>query len=291
MAARMGYFPKGFSSMDKAVALRNALHRARDTGTPVIGGHVFLTDPSLSEAMACFGYQFIWIDGEHGAFDRERLLSHIVAANAGGAAAIVRVTTNDPALIKPVLEMGPDGIIVPMVCTVAEAERAVAACRYPPTGVRGFGPRRAIRYGAMSGGEYLAGADESILKIVQIEHAEGVRNLPEILRVDGIDAVIIGPNDLSASVGKLGKLKDPEVTALYDRIIAACKEAGMPCGTSIGPNDRDYVADWIGRGIDYISCGDELAFMAAGSASIISFIKDQFSRGIARRPAQARPDR
>ena len=266
--------------MDKAAGLRKALKKARRGGPAVVGGHVFLTDPSLSEAMAFFGYDFIWIDGEHGAFDKQSLLAHIVAANSGGVAAIVRVTANDPALIKPVLEMGPDGIIVPMVCTAAEAQRAVAACRYPPAGIRGFGPRRANKYGAMNTEDYLVDADASILKIIQIEHIDAVRNLPEILKVEGLDAIIIGPNDLSGSIGKLARLEDPEVSSLYDRIIEEARKAGVPCGASIGPNDKKFIQSWIDRGVDFLSCGDELSFMAAGATDTISFVRKGFAKDI-----------
>lgn len=259
--------------MDKAPALRKALSRSSGRTRPVIGGHVFLADPSITEAMASFGYDFIWIDNEHGAFDRTEVLAHIVAANGAGAAAIVRVAANDPALIKPVLEMGPDGIIVPMVCTAEEARRAVAACRYPPAGIRGFGPRRANRYGAVPSRDYIAGADESILRIVQIEHIEAVRNLPEILAVEGLDSVMIGPNDLSGSIGKLGQVSHPEMLELYARIIAECRKAKIPCGASIGPADRDFIARWISWGIDYLSCGDELGFIEAGATSTIDFVR------------------
>jgi len=255
--------------MDKAHGILDSFKKNRF----VIGGHVFLTDPSISEAMASFGYDFIWIDAEHGPFDKERLLAHIVAVNCAGAAAIVRVVWNDPAIIKPVLEMGVDGIIVPMVCTKEEAERAIAACRYPPLGMRGFGPRRANRYGMIPLPEYLENVDESIVKIVQIEHVDAVNNLHDILSVDGLDAVIIGPFDLSGSIGRLGELQHPEVIALYDEIVAVCKEEKVPCGVSIGPSDKDYIAQWLGRGVDFISCGDDISFLAAGAAGTIGYIR------------------
>lgn len=256
--------------MDKAALLVEAFNGGR----LAIGGHVFLTDPSISEAMAGFGYDFLWIDAEHGPFDKEKLLAHIVAANGAGAAALVRVTSNDPAIIKPVLEMGVDGIIIPMVCTADEARRAVSACLYPPRGIRGFGPRRANRYGMIPMTEYLAKADSSFLRIVQIEHVEAVKNLREILAVEGLDAVIIGPNDLSASIGRLGQLGDPGVVALYDEIVATCKREGKPCGVSIGPGDRQFIREWIGRGVDFISCGDDISFMALGAAQTMSYIRD-----------------
>jgi 2-keto-3-deoxy-L-rhamnonate aldolase RhmA len=257
--------------MDKARAILEALEQHR----LVVGGHVFLTDPSISEAMASFGYDFIWIDAEHGPFDKERLLAHVVAANGAGAAAFVRVASNDPAIIKPVLEMGVDGIIVPMVNSRAEAERAVAACRYPPAGVRGFGPRRANRYGRIPMDEYLRGADAGIIKIVQIEQAEAVRALDDILSAEGLDAVIIGPNDLSASIGRLGQLRHPEALALYERILRGCGLRQKPCGVSIGPGDLDWIAYWLDLGVDFIACGDDISFLSDGAARAIGFIKDR----------------
>jgi 2-dehydro-3-deoxyglucarate aldolase/4-hydroxy-2-oxoheptanedioate aldolase len=123
------------------------------------------------------------------------------------------------------------------------------------------------------GDVYLASADKAFLKIVQIEHIAAVRDIEAILGVEGLDAVIIGPNDLSASIGKLGKLKDPEVVALYDKIVGACKRAGKPCGVSIGPGDEGFIRDWIGRGVDFISCGDDISFLAAGALKTIDFIR------------------
>ena len=124
-----------------------AWKRRLQAGEFITGGHIFLPNPAMAEALACFGYEYLWIDGEHGTYDRESLLAHITAVNGAGAGAFVRVTVNDPALIKPLLEMGPDGIIVPMINSAAEAATFVSACTYPPKGTRGFGPRRANRMG------------------------------------------------------------------------------------------------------------------------------------------------
>jgi 2-dehydro-3-deoxyglucarate aldolase/4-hydroxy-2-oxoheptanedioate aldolase len=160
------------------------------SGEFLIGGHIFLPNPAMAEALACFGYQYIWIDSEHGSFDRETILSHIIAINGAGAGAFVRVTSGDPAMIKPVLEMGPDGIIIPMVNSAMDAELAVSACIYPPKGTRGFGPRRANRYGTISDQEYLDTIDNILVKFIQIEHKDAVDHIDEILEINGIDAVI-----------------------------------------------------------------------------------------------------
>lgn len=239
----------------------------------VVGCHVFLADPSITESFGCHGYEFVWIDAEHSAFDKEEILSHIRAASSANTASIVRVAWNDPVLIKPVLEMGPDGVIFPLVRTKEEAEKAVSSCLYPPMGIRGFGPRRANQYGKIRNDEYLESAEESFLRIIQIEHVEAVKNLEEIIRVSGIDLVMVGPNDLSASAGHLGDLKNPEVVSLYDEIAFKCKKEKMPFGVSIGPQDKEFIMDWINRGVNMIGCGDDISFISMGSEQTLKFIR------------------
>lgn len=255
--------------MNKAAQIRAKMAR----GERVIGAHVFLTDPEISEALANHGFEFVWIDGEHSAFDKASILGHIMACAAGGAASIVRVAWNDPVLVKPVLEMGPDGIILPMVSTAQQARQAVAACSYPPLGVRGFGPRRAIQYGAVDTGEYLENVNDSFLRIVQIEHKEAVDNLEEILQVPGIDLVMVGPNDLSASIGHLGDLRHPQVMALCDRIADTCKAMGKPFGASLGPGDEATIRDWIERGVNMLGCGDDISYISMGCRRTFQLIQ------------------
>ena len=239
----------------------------------LIGGHIFLPNPSLAEAMACFGYEFIWIDGEHGPFDKEQILAHITAVNGQGAGAFVRVTLNDPALIKPVLEMGPDGIIIPMVNTAAEAEAAMSACIYPPAGARGFGPRRASRYGTVSDQEYLASINEALVKLVQIEHKDAVDNINAILGVKGVDGVVIGPYDLSGSMGLMGQLEHPDVQERCRHVVTRCKAHGTPCGPSIGPANDGIIKFWLDLGADFVFCGDELTFLQMGSVATLAKLR------------------
>lgn len=242
-------------------------------GELTIGAHVFSTDASVSEALAYQGFESVWIDGEHCAFDKEQILHHIMAVQSGGAASFVRIPWNDSVLVKPILEMGPDGIIFPSVSTREQAEQAVRACRYPPKGIRGFGPRRAQKYGATPKEEYLAQAEAGFLRMIQIEHIDAVEHLEEILQVEGIDLVIVGPNDLSASIGHLEDTRHPDVTALYDRIENTCKKLHKPFGVSIGPGDEKVIKNWIQRGISFLSCGDEFSYLCMGSRNTLQYIK------------------
>lgn len=252
----------------KAQEIRERMKR----GETVIGAHTFYTDPSITEALGCHGFEFVWIDGEHSAFDRASTLSHIIAAAAAGTASIVRVPWNDPVLVKPILEMGPDGIIFPMVSTAEEAKQAVASCMYPPSGVRGFGPRRANQYGAMSNEEYLDHPERTFLRIVQIEHKTAVENLREILAVDGIDFPLVGANDLSASIGHLGDTRHPEVRSLCEEIVRICKEENRPFGVSLGAGDHEAIRYWIERGVSFIGCGDDISYISMGSRATMEFV-------------------
>ena len=253
----------------------------------VKGAHVFYNDPAITETFGYMGFDYVWVDGEHCAFDKQALLNHVVGAYAGGTASIVRVEWNDPVLIKPVLEMGPDGIILPMVCTAEEAQKAVEACMYPIScrgnqtvtgeggytynGVRGFGPRRANQYGAISNEEYLKDAHKSFLRIVQIEHKTAVENLREIISTPGLDAIVVGPNDLSASYGYLGDVHNPAMQPVYEAIDAICKEKDFPFGVSIGP-DHAFIEEWIRRGVSLISCADDISSVNLESRDVLGFI-------------------
>src|SRR5206468_751155 len=155
---------------------------------------------------------------------------HLMATKGSEAVGLVRVAWNDPVLIKPVLDIGAAGVIVPFVRTAEEARLAVAACRYPPQGIRGYGPRRPTNYGRLGGPEYCQMANDAVLVHVQIEHADAVRNLDEILAVPGIFAVIIGPNDLAASLGYTGQSRHPEVLKIIDVVIAKAAKARIPVG-------------------------------------------------------------
>ena len=243
-------------------------------GEFIHGGHIFLPNAAMAEAMACFGYEYLWIDGEHGSYDKEALLAHITAVNGAGAGAIVRVTANEYAVIKPVLEMGPDGIIVPMVNSAAEAAAFVSACTYPPKGTRGFGPRRANRYGVLSDKEYLEKIDNSLIKIIQIEHKLGVENIDSILDVPGIDSVVIGPYDLSGSLGLLGQLTHQDVLSACRHIVERCKAHHVPCGPSIGPGNEEFLRFWLDLKTNFLFCGDELTFVKMGVESTIAKIRE-----------------
>ena len=225
----------------------------------------------MSELVANVGYDVLWIENEHSFLDKSTTNLHVLAAQAGGAAAVVRVAWNDPVLVKPVLEMGVDGVIFPLISSAEDARRAVASCLYPPEGIRGFGPIRANRYGLISTEEYLKTANERIFKILQIEHVDAVRQIDEILEVPGVDAIVVGQNDLSGSIGKLTQIHDPEVQQLMKTVFDACKRHGIPGGISAG-SSMEELEMWFGFGLDFVFMPNEFDWVRIGSQNALRLI-------------------
>ncbi len=170
------------------------------------GMHICLTEPCISEMCAGLGYDFLWIDTEHTAIDYQVLLYHLMGAKAGGTDTLVRIPWNNQVLAKRVLEMGPTGIIIPMVNTAQELDAAMQATLYPPYGIRGFGPLRAVRYGLDDADSFIASSRQQLVRCVQIETKTAVRNLKEMVRNPYVDCFILGSCDLSGSIGELNRV-------------------------------------------------------------------------------------
>ena len=232
-----------------------------------LGLGVGLTDPLTSEIAADLGYDFTFIDLEHGAMTIETALAHVMAVRGSDTAPFIRVPWPDPVRIKPVIDLHPAGIIVPMVCTAEDAATAVAACKYPPKGIRGFAPCRGIRFGGMSTPEYVEHADDQTLVIVQIEHIEAVKNLDAILATQGIDTILIGPCDLSGSMGLLGQTTHPDVVATIDQIIARGRAAGLPVGLAGCPPDA--LVAWRAKGVAWLSLSVDWVLVHSGARALI----------------------
>jgi len=229
---------------------------------PVIGTHIKTSDSTIVEFFGLVGMDFVWIDGEHAALNIETVQRHTMAAQGVGMAAFYRVPRNDPVLVKPILDLGVDGIIFPMICTAEEAERAVSACRYPPAGIRGMGPIRDNGYGLYPMSWQLDNA-QKVWKIIQIEHVDAVDNLDAILAVEGIDALVVGSSDLSASLGIPGQTDHPTVLQKLDVIAAKARQARIPVAVSLNYSAQT-VQQWIDRGINWLSVGGEYDYMAIG---------------------------
>ena len=257
----------------------NNLKEKIKNGQLNFGTHCSCTDLSFYEMCGRLGYDYVWIDNEHGGMTNTMVTNAILATNAGGTAALVRVVDHSVGNIKPVLEAGPDGIIFPLVNTAEDARRCVEVCKYPPVGIRGYGPRRAQLYGHISDADYYKMANDSMLLIMQCERKEAVDNLEEILAVPGVDGIIVGLNDLSASVDKFGQIDDPEVVDMVAQVMEKCKKAGKPFGVSLGYS-FELAKFWIDNGASFVSMGfpQDYYFMVGKDAvSRIRKIEDEHS--------------
>jgi 4-hydroxy-2-oxoheptanedioate aldolase len=233
------------------------------TGRPSFGGWISLTDPAVAAIMANAGFDWVYIDGEHNPFNPETLRNILLILRDRGTVGIVRVREVDEAIVKQVLDWGAEGILFPMIRTASDARRAVAACRYPPVGVRGFNPREASNF-FKNLDSYLATANDRILAILQVELAEAVANLDEILRVPGVDGIMIGPMDLSYSLGVPRQLNHPLMQAAINTTIQKTRAAGLPVGMTWKDSDAGYF-DYLARGLVFISPYADADFLRAAA--------------------------
>jgi 2-dehydro-3-deoxyglucarate aldolase/4-hydroxy-2-oxoheptanedioate aldolase len=228
-------------------------------GKPCLGTTITFTDPTITEAL-CTVLDFVWIDTEHNALTLEAVQGHIMATKGTDTVPLVRVPWNDPVLIKPVLDIGAAGVIVPLIRTADDARRAVSACLYPPAGIRGFGPRRPSNYGTLGGPEFCEAANASISVIVQIEHIEAVNNIDAILSVPGLTSIFVGPNDLAGSMGHMGQPSHPEVLRVIDTIFASARRTGIPVGIAFG-DDPDELIGWVKKGARWLLVGADFTLL------------------------------
>ncbi len=238
-------------------------------GEKLIGTMVTLPGPSTAEILADIGFDWLFIDGEHGPLESGDFLA-ILQAVGDRVTCIVRVPAADEVPIKRVLDLGAAGIIVPQVNTAEQAADVVRFARYAPLGSRGVGLARAHGYG-MRFKEYLDSANERVSVIVQAEHAEAAENIESIVQVEGIDAVLLGPYDLSASLGKTGQFDDPAVVAAIDRITIACLASKFPLGY-FGIT-AEAVEPFIKRGYTLIVVGVDTLLLGTAAKNLLAELR------------------
>jgi 2-keto-3-deoxy-L-rhamnonate aldolase RhmA len=241
-------------------------------GKTLLGTCITFFDPTVTEALSRV-LDFVWIDTEHNAMSLERVLGHLMATKGTETTPLVRVPANDPVLIKPVLDIGAAGVIVPLVKTADDVRLAVSACKYPPEGVRGFGPRRPSGYGARGGPEFLHAANSTIITIVQIEQKEALNNLSEILAVPGLTSIVVGPNDFAASLGFPGQARHPEVLRAIDTVIAKAREAKVPMGIAVG-DDPDILVQWADKGVNWIAMAADYGLLLRSASQLAGRVRD-----------------
>jgi 2-keto-3-deoxy-L-rhamnonate aldolase RhmA len=233
---------------------------------PLLGTIVSLPSPEVSELLSLVGFDWLFIDMEHGALsigDAQRMIQAV----KNDCSTMIRIADNNPILIKQALDIGADGIIVPLVNSAHEAREAVASARYPPLGKRSVGIARAHDYG-LNFADYIQRANRSVAVIIQIEHQEAIHNLDDILAVDGIDGVFIGPYDLSGSMNRLGDVFSDPVQEAITMVKSACAQKGIPVGLFMQQPDR--LAAELASGTRFVAVGTDTFFVWTGARNVVA---------------------
>jgi len=256
--------------------MSNLFREALMSGKKLFGTHVCLNDYRMCEILGKIGFDYLWIDMEHTPTDFHTVKQHLIATkSAGNTATVVRVTWNDIPSIKRVLEMGPDAIVVPMVNNAEEARRAIDTCIYPPEGKRGFGPSRAVSYGIEDIKEYIESKSKEMVRLVMIESKEAVDEIEKMAQIPYLDGFVIGPMDMSGSVGELGyALSGEKTNHLIELAIKKAHECKKPIGLSTGAKDKNELTHWLKKGIDFISASTDIASVVKGAQDVLKTMND-----------------
>lgn len=249
---------------------REALHR----NELVVGAWIQIPHPSVAEIFAAAGFDWICVDIEHGSIGLESMANLFRAIENGGSTPVARLPDNDRVWIKRSLDAGAQGLIIPMVNSAEEAERAVSQANYPPRGERGFGYSRANMYG-MDFDSYIRKANNDIAMIMQIEHREGINQLEDIVRVQGVDGVFIGPLDLSGSYGKTGELECKEMQKALEKYLTVCRDEGIPAGMHIVRPDLESITKAVEEGYRLLVLGLDVVFLDEGAKESLSILNNE----------------
>ncbi|SPH22399.1 4-hydroxy-2-oxo-heptane-1,7-dioate aldolase [Ascidiaceihabitans donghaensis] len=250
----------------------NPFMRALASKQKQLGIWTSLNSPFAAEVTAPAGFDWALVDMEHSINDYFSVLGQLQAFAASSTTAIVRPEWNDPVAVKRLLDMGVPGLLFPMIQTVEEAEKAVAATRYPPHGIRGFsGGTRANKFGRVT--DYLDKVEGETAVLLQIETRSAIEQAEAIASVDGVDGIFFGPADIAADIGKLGQPLDAAVWDLIRPVAAKLRDMGMPVGTLV--NDPDFAAQLLNEGFTFVACGTDTTLLARASDALLANVKGQ----------------
>lgn len=240
--------------------MANKFRKALLAKQVTLGAWMQIGHPAIAEIFARAGFDWICVDLEHGAIDLETMTNIFRTIDAFDCVPVVRLPSNDPVWIHRSLDAGAGGLIIPMVKTADEAEAAISQAKYPPRGERGFGYSRANMHG-MDFDDYIKTANDEIAMVMQIEHKDAIANLEEIVQVDGVDGLFIGPFDLSGSMGIIGQLDHPDMTTALDKYRSICQESNTSAGMHIVRPTAENIKANIEDGYTLIALGLDNVFL------------------------------
>jgi 2-dehydro-3-deoxyglucarate aldolase len=244
--------------------LKNKLRRALLESQLSLGGWLQIGHPACAEIFARAGFDWVCVDLEHGAIGVETMTDIFRTLDAFDCVPVARLPVNDPVWIHRTLDAGARALIIPMVMSAQEAQRAVREAKYPPRGVRGFGYSRANMHG-VDFQEYVAAANEEVAMIMQIEHRDAIAGLDAILQVEGIDATFIGPHDLSGSMGITGQMDHPQMLAALETYLAASANHKITPGLHVVRPTPQNIREAIDKGYRLIALGLDNVFLHQGA--------------------------
>ena len=248
----------------------NTLKKIWARGEAVVNGWLSIPSSFSAEIMAHQGFDSLTVDMQHGVLDYQLAVTLLQAISTTPVIPLARVPWNDPARLMKILDAGVYGVICPMVNTREEAEGLVQACKYPPRGYRSWGPVRASIY---AGGDYGDHANEDLIVMPMIETAEALKNLDDILSVPGVDAIYVGPSDLSLALGCKPRLDqtDPPVVEAQLKIVEACKRHGIIAG--IHNATANYAVKMVAAGYQFVTLASDSRFLAAKAAEEVAVVR------------------
>lgn len=254
----------------------NALKTRLAAGKKALGCWCFTDNNISAEILGHAAYDFVLIDHEHGFGNPAAAVGQMQALQAFPATVLVRVAENDPVPIKRALDIGAEGVMVPMIETAAEAAAAVAACRYPPAGIRGCANAvvRAADYGIRAA-DYLAQANDQVFVMLQIESRKAIDNIAEIAAVAGVDVLFMGPSDLAASTGHPGDFDNPAVKSAIEDCVAAVKAAGKPLGAV--PHSGLGWRELFAAGYDIVAAGSDISLLRTAAMEQVAIHREDNS--------------
>jgi 4-hydroxy-2-oxoheptanedioate aldolase len=254
----------------------NTLKAMWARGEATVNGWLSIPSAFSAEVMAHQGFDSLTVDMQHGVVDYQTAVTMLQAIATTPVIPLARIPWNDPAFVMKILDAGAYGVICPMINTRQQAEALVRACKYPPRGFRSWGPVRASLYAGTDYGDH---ANDQLLVIPMIETAEALENLDDILSVPGIDAVYVGPSDLSLAFGVKPRLDqtDAPVVEAQKKIVAACKRHGIVAG--IHNNTSAYALKMIADGYQFVTLASDSRFLAARAGEEASAVKKSAKGG------------
>jgi 2-keto-3-deoxy-L-rhamnonate aldolase RhmA len=258
--------------MIKTSSERHNLKKKLEERRKVFAAWTSFGHPSISEVFSRIGVDFVGIDLEHSTISLEQAQQIITVCHGCGTSALPRIASHNMEMVKRVLDSGADGIIAPMVSNPSEVERLIGWCKYPPVGQRSYGVARGQGYG-FDFEEYTRSWNETSILIIQIESVQGVENVEELLNYEEVDGAMIGPYDISGSLGVPGQLNHPDVVEACKKMISACQSSGKSCGIHLVEPSLNSVQNAFSEGYTFVVLASDVFLLWKWGASMRDLIE------------------